>query len=174
MRKALYIWGELDDTDIEWLADNGSREHLPAGATLIREGQPVDALAVVLDGCLAVTAGDGTEVASLFSGEIVGEISFVDSRPPSASVTAAQDSQLLVVPRDIVREQLSKDTAFAARFYRALAVFLADRLRTTTARFGYGSSAETEDAADELAEDQIDSVDLAATRFDKMLKRLLG
>ena len=126
MKKALYIWGELDDTDIEWLEDNGSREHLPAGATLIREGQPVDSLAVVLDGCLAVTARDGTEVASLFSGEIVGEISFVDSRPPSASVTAAQDSQILVVPRDILREQLSKDTAFAARFYRALAVFLGD------------------------------------------------
>jgi len=123
---------------------------------------------------LSVRAGDGTEVASLFSGEIVGEIAFVDSRPPSASVTAAQDSQILTVPSHILRAQLSKDTAFAARFYRALAVFLADRLRVTTARFGYGSSPETEDAADELAEDQIDNLDLAATRFDKMLKRLLA
>ena len=174
MRKALYIWGELDDSDIEWLAENGSREHIPAGTSLIREGQPVDSLAVVLDGRLVVTAGDGTEVASLFAGEIVGEISFVDSRPPSASVTAGQDSQILLVPRDILRAHLSKDTAFAARFYRALAVFLADRLRVTTARFGYGSSAETEDAADELAEDQIESVDMAALRFDKMLKRLLA
>ena len=37
--------------------------------------------------------------------------------------------------------------AFAARFYRALDAFPGDRLRVTTARFGYGSSPETEDAA---------------------------
>lgn len=174
MRKALYILGELDDADVEWLSENGSRQHVPQGTVLIRKGEPVSKLFVVLEGRLAVSAADGKEVASLLSGEVVGEISFVDSRPPSASVVAAEDTQVLSVPGDMLRKKLEKDPLFAARFYRALAVFLADRLRVTTARFGYGSNAEDAHAADELSEDQIDAIDLAAVRFDQMLKRLSG
>lgn len=174
MRKALYILGELDDADVEWLAGHGTRQHIPQETVLIHKGEPVSQLFVVLEGRLAVTAADGKEVALLLSGEVVGEISFVDSSPPSASVVATEDTQVLSVPGDLLRAKLDKDPPFAARFYRALAVFLADRLRVTTGRFGYGSTAEDAQAADELSEDQLDSIDLAGVRFDQMLKRLGG
>ena len=171
MRKALYILGELHDTDIEWMAENGAKRHISEGTVLIREGEPVVALFILLDGRLVVSAGDGTEIASLFPGEMVGEISFVDSRPPMASVIAAQDSRTLAIPRNILNARLERRPEFAARFYRALAVFLADRLRTTTGRLGYGNAPA--DDVDELADDQMEKLGLAATRFDKMLKRLL-
>jgi len=73
-----------------------------------------------------------------------------------------------------VRAKLAEDTAFAARFYRALCVFLADRMRHTTLRMGYGSGALDKHAADELNEDLLDTVHLAGARFDRMLKRLAG
>ncbi len=174
MRKALYILGELADTDVEWLASHGSRRHVSQGTVLIRKDEPVKELFIVLEGRLAVTAADGKEVALLLSGEVVGEMSFVDSTPPSASVAATEDTQVLSIPRDSLRAKLDNDPNFAARFYRALAVFLADRLRVTTGRFGYGSTAEDAHAADELSEDQLDSLDLAGVRFDQMLKRLGG
>jgi CRP-like cAMP-binding protein len=175
MRKALYLMGILDDTDIEWLIRHGAAQFVPARTTLIHEGQPVESLFVLLDGKLSVTVhGIQKEVASLLSGEIVGEMSFVDSRPPSASVTAAQDSQVLAVPRAALQLKLDEDASFAARFYRAVAVFLADRLRTTVSRFGYGSAKQDADphAADELNDDMMDSMSLAAVRFDELLRRL--
>ena len=70
--------------------------------------------------------------------------------------------------------KLSSDPAFAARFYRALCVFLASRLRSTTRRMGYGNDAEDADAKDELTDDLLDNVHLAGARFDRMLKRLAG
>src|SRR5690349_14270378 len=101
MRKVLYILGQLSDDDIEWLIGNGRQRQLGPGDVLIREGQPIEALYIVLDGALVVSAaasGDA-EIARLGAGEIIGEISFVDSRPPSATVTALQPSIVFTLDR---------------------------------------------------------------------------
>jgi CRP/FNR family transcriptional regulator, cyclic AMP receptor protein len=71
-------------------------------------------------------------VARLGAGEVVGGIAFVDSAPPSATVMAAGDASVLALPHTLLRQRLAEDAPFAARFYRALAIFLADRLRATT------------------------------------------
>jgi len=90
-------------------------------------------------------------------------------------VTAAQYSRVLAIPRDMLRARLETDAWFASRFFRALATFLADRLRTTTARLGYGgANQDTQRDEDEINFDMMDSVSLAAVRFDKLLKRLQG
>ena len=73
---------------------------------------------------------------------------------------------------------MATDAWFASRFFQALAMFLADRLRTTTSRLSYGRASQDEDkkqaADDEIDLQLMDSVSLAAIRFDKLLKRLLG
>jgi CRP/FNR family cyclic AMP-dependent transcriptional regulator len=171
MRKVMYLMGALEDPDIEWLAANGRVIRLTRGQVLVREGQPVDSLFVVLDGRFAVHA-DGTQVAALLAGEVVGEISFVDTRLPLATVTALDTARVLVVGRDVLLAKLAADPKFAANFYRALAVFLADRLRATTARMGYGRP--TQDAAveadEELGDDLMETVSLGARRFDNLLR----
>jgi len=53
-------------------------------------------------------------------------------------------------------------------------VFLADRMRHTTQRLGYGNTKEDVQARDELNEDLLDNVHLAGARFDRMLRRLAG
>lgn len=173
MRKAMYLMGILDDGDVEWLGKNGTTKYVPSGTILIHEGSPIEHVHVVLDGKLSVLvkAVGNTEIASLLAGEIVGEMSFVDSRPPSASVVAAQDSHLLVIPRSILLSKLSKDDAFAARFYKAVATLLANRLRKTVSYFGYGKKTEEPDP-DELDEPLMDCASLGASRFDRFLKRL--
>jgi CRP-like cAMP-binding protein len=174
MRKALYVMGILNDGDVEWLAANGRRSAIAKGQVLIREGKPVDALFIVLDGGLDVTVG-GKSVANLMAGEILGEISFVDSRPPSATVAASRNSIVLAIGREKLNARLNSDLGFASRFFRALATFLADRLRMTTARLGYGSAAQDAEPfgdPDEIAFDMMDSASLAAVRFDRLLKRL--
>jgi len=173
MRKALHILGILNDVDIDWLASHGAVRSAEAGSTIIHEKQPIDSLYFLLEGRLAVTLGGihGSQVATLLPGEIIGEISFVDARPPLASVTVLDDAEVLAIPRDILSDKLNKDQAFAARFYRAVASFLADRLYVTTGRFGYGSAQQDLDV-DELSDSAMDEIDLAVVRVDKLLKRL--
>jgi CRP/FNR family cyclic AMP-dependent transcriptional regulator len=171
MRKALQLMNNLDDVDIEWMVDHGMRQLVRVGTVLIHEGEEIDSLYVVLDGRFSVctAAMNGKEIAPLFSGEIVGEISFVHSGVPSASVIALQDSHVLNIPRRVLTEKLAGDTAFAARFYRALAAFLADRLRVTSSRFGYGSRQQD---ADQLDDSELGEISLAAVRFNDLLKRV--
>ena len=140
MRKVLFILSELADADLDWMIQNGAKTTYPKGAVLIEEGKPISVLFVLLDGHLSVSlaALGGKEIALLRSGEILGELSFLDSRPPSATVTAADDVTVLAVPRARLTTKLDEDPSFAARFYRALGVFLASRLRSTQQRLGYG------------------------------------
>jgi CRP-like cAMP-binding protein len=173
MRKALYVMGILEDSDVEWIVANGTQDRLAKNAVLIREGEPIKSLYILLDGELGVSAGD-KEVATLFSGEIIGEISFVDARPPLATVTARRDSRVLAMSRTALQSKLEGDPRFASRFYRALATFLADRLRMTTSRLGYGRAAQDTDPGAEIDLDMLENMSLAAIRFDKLLKRLLG
>lgn len=178
MRKALYILGVLDDCDIDWLASAGKRERLSTGTTLVRQSCELSSVYIILDGSLAVrpSAAEGKDIAILRAGEIVGEMSFVDARPPSADVVALEDSMVLSIPRDMLSERL-KEPAFAARFYRALAIFLANRLRKTVAQFGYGKAAGKADMAEgeeEVGPTALENLVIAGARFDWMLKRLRG
>jgi CRP/FNR family cyclic AMP-dependent transcriptional regulator len=176
MRKALFFLGILDDDDLEWMITNGRQEEVPAQTILIQEGKPLEAIYLVLDGAFAVLVA-GTEVARLLSGEVLGEISFVDSRPPSATVQAVEDARVLAISRRLLGCRLEQNAAFAARFYRALAVFLADRLRSTTSRLGYGQGGALRDETeyeDELDPAVLDTVSLAGARFDMLLRRLRG
>jgi len=174
MRKVLLIFSELTDGDVEWLSTAGDRIHLEKGAVLIANNVRVDSIYFVLDGRLAIKTGKGDLIRLLESGEVIGEMSLVDPAPTVVSVEVDADATLLRIPDSKVRAKLVSDTAFAARFYRALCVFLADRMRNTTLRMGYGSGVLDKHAADELNDDLLDTVHLAGARFDRMLKRLAG
>ncbi len=174
MRKVLFIFSVLSDGDVEWLAQVGEHVNVEPGTVLIPLASRVEFLYFVLEGRLAIRTKAGEIIATLESGEIVGEMSLVDPAPTSVSVEAASEASLLRIPDTVVRDKLTSDVAFAARFYRALCVFLADRMRHTTQRMGYGAGAEDAHARDELNEDLLDTVHLAGARFDRMLKRLAG
>ena len=169
MRKALQILGVLNDEDINWLIRNGEREAHPPGAVIIHEGKPIDALMIVLEGQFTVSTQRNKKVASLYSGEILGEISMIDRQPPSATVTAVRESCVLKIQRRTLERRLETDTPFAARFYRAVALFLADRLRTTVSNLGYGEVV-VNDNYGALDDDSMGMMSEAAARFDRMLK----
>ena len=171
MRKALYFLGILNDSDIDWLIAAGHRREIPADVDLIHEGVPTDSVFVVIDGAFSVrtTALGAHELARLMSGEVMGEMSFVDSAPPSATVRALERSCVLSIPRRRLAAKLSEDDGFAARFYRALSMFLADRLRTTMATFGSDGKSGRDSKMDT---ETLDYVAMAGARFEWIQKRL--
>jgi CRP-like cAMP-binding protein len=182
MRKVLFLFGQLNDDDVEWLLRAGRKRPVAAGETLIHQGSHVDSVFIVLTGRLAVRLrprhGDEREIARLNAGEIVGEMSFVDSRPPSATVRALDDSTVFAVPKAVLAGKLAADQGFAARFYRALAVYLSTTVRERHRMLGGGPGSvspeelEEDDDAGELDDVVLDGVYLAGERFDRMVKRL--
>jgi CRP-like cAMP-binding protein len=180
MRKVLFLFGQLNDDDVEWMLTAGAKRLVPAGGVLIEQGVPADALFILLEGKLAIWLRPrrGTErlLATLNAGEIVGEMSFVDARPPSATVKALADSTVFALAKPRLTAKLAADPAFAARFYRALAIYLSATVRERHRDLAPGGGAgeeEEEDDADELDPNVLDGVYLAGERFDRMVKRVL-
>jgi CRP-like cAMP-binding protein len=177
VRKVLYVLGQLDDLDAEWLARAGIRRRLADQEAVILQGQPSPSLFIVLAGELAVDVAGVGRVARLAAGEVVGEMSFVDSAPPSATVLAAGDAFVLEVAKTALEAKIAADPGFGLRFYRAIALFLADRLRTTQQRKAAGGKVRLDTAEvleDELDEKVLDALSLGGDRFDRMLRRLAG
>ncbi|MDJ0708174.1 MAG: cyclic nucleotide-binding domain-containing protein [Leptolyngbyaceae cyanobacterium MO_188.B28] len=173
MKKTLYLLAELSDRDFEWLIQVGKLYEIPTGGVLIHEGEPINALYLVLKGVLSVFVGalHDQEVAQLNRGEVVGEISFVDSRPPTATVKAAEDSIVWAIPRIELVRKMQQDVAFAAHFYHALAIFLADRLRATVSQPEFEEDSST--GQNEAVNPEIEGViELAQLRLNWLLKHL--
>jgi CRP/FNR family cyclic AMP-dependent transcriptional regulator len=96
-------------------------------------------------------------------------MSFIDARPPSATVRALTDVVVYTVSKQRLQQGLDENIAFAARFYRAVATFLSDRVRKATAI----QEGMDPDAADELDDSVLDNVDRAGARFTDLSRRLL-
>jgi CRP/FNR family transcriptional regulator, cyclic AMP receptor protein len=171
MRRVLYILGQLTDQDADWLAGVGARRRLRVGDVLVRGGAVLDALYIILEGELSVRIDDDFEIARVGVGDMIGEMSFVDDSPASASVRATGEVMVLAVPRAAIADRMAGDPAFAARFYKAIAVFLADRMRGVLSRFGYGNASTD---AGELDRQVMDTLHLAGGRFERLLQRLMG
>lgn len=175
MRKVLYILGLLDDLDVDWLARHGRKRAIAPGEILVREGLACPSVFILLNGSMGVTIAGLGRVATLGAGEVIGELSFVDSAPPSATVTAETGCDILDVDKGVLAAQLAANDAFARRFYQAIAMFLADRLRGTVRRLGYGAGGSLDSdeiLADELDEKLLDTVSLAGERFDRLIRTL--
>ncbi|HEV3258815.1 MAG TPA: cyclic nucleotide-binding domain-containing protein [Gemmataceae bacterium] len=167
MRKVFYLLGDVNDSDIEWLMANSQRERFAAGAVLVREGEPIQALYIVLAGALEACFA-GRPSLRLETGDIVGELSFIDDHAPSPRVTAAEDTVVLAIDRQRLLARLKIDNDFSVRFYNSIAVFLVQRLPEASRRPGAGKD------EDELNLSQLNTIHTAARRFHRVLQRLLA
>jgi CRP/FNR family transcriptional regulator, cyclic AMP receptor protein len=176
MRKALYFLEILDDSDTEWIIRNGQRIKVAPGTVLIEQGKPTEWFYFVMDGAFVVYTHSAPLIAELKVGEVIGEVSFVDSRPPTASVRARVESEVGAVPRRALLERLEEDVGFAARFYQSIAVFLADRLRATVGTLGVQEMEldQNIEDADEMAPHLLSNLSLAGMRFTEMQRRQWG
>ncbi|WP_019991411.1 cyclic nucleotide-binding domain-containing protein [Rudanella lutea] len=169
MKRALFFLGQLNDRDVEWMLQNGSKLSMETGDRLINKGEAIDSLYIVLSGQLAVCATTNSDecIATLGAGEVVGEMSFLESRPPSVSVIVTKPSDIFQISRDKISARMLTNADFKANFYYALALFLSNRLRKTTDQLGFGNPEEE----DMVEMGVLDSVAQAGSRFTKILHR---
>lgn len=97
----------------------------PAGSSIMTAEQPGEVVYIIRTGTLKIhiEQQDGTDVilALLGPGDIVGEMSLIDSAGRSASVITLEDSQLIWMGGEIFQEMLRTIPAFAQNLVRILA-----------------------------------------------------
>jgi len=170
MRRVLHIFSEFTDADIAFIASAGRAQDLAAETVLIEPGTPLEAVHIVLSGALRVEVDD-VVIRPLYVGEVVGELSYLDRRPPSARVVVSEPSRLLAIPRSALDAKIAEDSGFAARLYKSLGMFLAMRLRDVRGTLAYG---DVEYEPDELDLDELDGADKAARQFAWIIEQFGG
>lgn len=111
--------------------------HLVAGDVLFYEGDPGDALYVIVEGEVIVqTEGPPrVQMARLGPGEFIGEVALMTDQPRSATVTAADDSELLRVDRATLAHVLAEHGEVLAAVLRFVRDRLVDRWTRTSPLF---------------------------------------
>jgi CRP-like cAMP-binding protein len=107
------------------VARHAQTAELPAGVELIREGEPGDALFVIIEG-EAVVQQDGVELSRVGPGAYFGELAILDGEPRSATVVAATDVKVAVIGIRMFRTLLREFSDLAEQLLIGLAGELRD------------------------------------------------
>ena len=103
------------------------------GEYLIYEGEHSNEMYYVTKGTLAIMKKKGSveqQIGTVYSGEVVGEMSFMDEKPRCASVRALSECELTVIHRI----KFSKAMDDVPIWYRGLVNTLVQRLREANVR----------------------------------------
>src|SRR5262245_53987667 len=174
MDKLLSILSQLNEDDADWLVTSGAQRQIPSGTVLIEEGRDLDALYVVLAGRLGVSIPSQRipEQDFIEAGEIVGEVSLADGRPPPGSLTARGEVTVFEIPREKLLAKVGRDAGFASRFYKAVATCLSDRIRAERRRTRSGGAPPKVKGDKAVPTVHEGNVHLAQARADRLLHRL--
>lgn len=111
------LFSMLTPAQAESLADAVSKKRFKRGETLVEQGKKTNSLYIILSGRTRVVMTDskGREVilATLKSGDYVGEMSLIDSEPHSATVIADQQVDVLLLGRESFLQCLNENSAMS-------------------------------------------------------------
>lgn len=104
------------------------------GDLLIIEGETNNSMYWIIKGSFSIVKKNSldeyVDIGKASAGELIGEMSFLDKLPRSASVIALEDSEILEIPQQKFTALLDSQP----RWFRALIQTLSSRLRETTAK----------------------------------------
>lgn len=101
------LFAGLPEDDLDQMYKASAMIDLPAGATLLREGDTGHAMYIILSGELEVTKRSGADdvvLSRLGAGEIVGEMALLGQTVRLASARALRDSNVLEVSQETFEE----------------------------------------------------------------------
>ena len=126
------VFAGLPDDQITWFLSQAAEISQKAGETYFREGDPADAMFVILEGQVQVRGevGGETVVIALKPGDVSGTLPFSRLKQFPVSARAVTDARVLRFPSSLFTELVQKMPDLAQR----LVALMADRIRETTRR----------------------------------------
>ncbi len=133
-KKNLFSEQKLSSLEINFLTSLSREKKLRPGEVLFREGDPGDAMYVVLEGRIRISKiipGAGEEaLAILERGDYFGEMALIDRQPRSAFAKAHDaGAVVLAIPKDVVEGLLDMRKVSSLRLLLILTGLVAKRLR---------------------------------------------
>ena len=125
--KSIDLFRALPSDELAQIAEIAEEQPLAAGDPVFGEGEPGDALYLIVDGRVKVHKGD-KQLVQLGVRDVFGEMAVLDSEPRSASVTVVEDAVLLKIGRDDFRDILTERPEIAMGVMKVLT----RRLRETS------------------------------------------
>lgn len=115
----------IDGEELTRIALTMTRRRYRRDEVIFHEGDPGDSLHVVVEGQVKITreSAEGGEaiVALLSPGESFGELVLLDGAPRSATATAMEATETMVMPRSTFLELVEGGSPFRARLLTGLA-----------------------------------------------------
>ena len=118
------LFSGLSRRHLDLIARHADEVTLSAGNVLARQGERGLEFLLIVDGSARVER-DGKRIARLAAGDFFGEMSLIDGKPRTATVTAETPVTLLVIHRRVFSELL--DTVSGLR--KKVMLTLCERLR---------------------------------------------
>jgi CRP/FNR family transcriptional regulator, cyclic AMP receptor protein len=123
------LFSALSNRQLRKLLDRAREVRHGSGHEIATEGQGALAFHLLLDGHVRVDV-HGRNVRTLGPGDYFGEISMIDGKPRSATITATDDVTALAIPHQEFERLVADEPDFA----RALLGALCARLREAESR----------------------------------------
>jgi len=120
------FFADASTETLDGLAAHCQEVHLVRGDVLFEEGDPPDALYIVLSGRLAIALANPIDrresvVALMEAGDLFGDMGMLDDRPRSAGARALESSRVLSIPNAPVVELLHEQPTLLWNVTRLLA-----------------------------------------------------
>jgi len=122
--KSAPVFERVAGDDLAPLARIAEEEVFAAGSAITTEGEPGDALYIIVRGKVRISR-EGTVLAALGPGETLGEMSVFDGAPRSATGTALEETEVLRIGNEEFYEVLHEQVEIAEGVIRVLS----DRIR---------------------------------------------
>ena len=126
----------VPEQDLKALAAASRLRSYRRGQVVFTRGDPGETVIVVVSGRVKITArsADGGELtlAIVHAGSLTGELGVVDGGPRSADAETLEETQLLLVPRDAVRDVCARVPTAAQALTNSIAA-ICRRLTDVTA-----------------------------------------
>ena len=125
--KQVPLFSNLDQDQIEIIAETSERLQFAKGQTIIKQGESDNRLFIIADGVVSIELiqpdGSKTELGRLGVGEFFGEMALMTGEPRTADASALRSTLLLVVQKQTIKNIFSENN----NFYNEMAKVLAER-----------------------------------------------
>jgi CRP-like cAMP-binding protein len=119
----------LTANDWMLIADKATRLQFKAGDHIIEQGRRTHGVYVVVKGVASLQIPSRESSPTIHSGEVCGEISFLDELPATVSVIAKEPVEAYYLDRPTLQSLFELFPHMGSRFYHSLACSLSHRLR---------------------------------------------
>ncbi len=109
------LFDKIPPDDVARIFAKGTTEKAPKGSTIFHKGTTGSTMYVILAGCVELYDGQKL-IATLRTGDMMGEMALISEEPRSATAIAKEDTRLFVLSETTFQRLMTKRVAIQILF----------------------------------------------------------